>query len=88
MMRVTSSCSSGFRLWNAQPIRFRFFSADASSTHFTCAFSLNPGGILILSGILQEKETLVTNAFAAFDLIGPAISREAEWVCLRYRKGE
>jgi ribosomal protein L11 methyltransferase len=49
---------------------------------------LNPGGILILSGILQEKEALVTNAFAAFDLIGPAISREAEWVCLRYRKGE
>jgi len=46
---------------------------------------LAPGGTLILSGILQEKEGLVANAFAAYHLTGPIISREAEWVCLRYR---
>jgi ribosomal protein L11 methyltransferase len=47
---------------------------------------LAPGGVLILSGILQEKETLVTTAFAALGLNGPSLSREAEWVCLVYRK--
>ncbi len=47
---------------------------------------LAPGGTLILSGILQEKEALVTSAFAAFNLIGPVVSREAEWICLQYRK--
>lgn len=47
---------------------------------------LAPGGTLILSGILQEKETLVTRAFSAYDLTGPVISRDAEWICLRYRK--
>lgn len=47
---------------------------------------LVPGGTLILSGILQEKQLLVTDAFAEFDLAGPIVSREAEWICLRYRK--
>jgi ribosomal protein L11 methyltransferase len=47
---------------------------------------LAPGGSLILSGILHEKETLVTNAFATFPLTGPTVSRESEWICLRYRK--
>jgi ribosomal protein L11 methyltransferase len=47
---------------------------------------LAPGGTLILSGILQEKEALVTNAFAAFNLTGPVVSREDEWICLQYRK--
>ncbi len=47
---------------------------------------LAPGGTLILSGILQEKEALVTRAFAAFNLTGPVVSREDEWVCLQYRK--
>ena len=46
-----------------------------------------PGGALILSGILQEKEDLVTAAFAAFPLCGPQISRREEWSCLLYRKG-
>ena len=47
---------------------------------------LAPGSTLILSGILQEKEALVTQAFARYDLHGPEVTREAEWVCLRYRK--
>lgn len=49
---------------------------------------LSPGGNLILSGILQEKEALVISAFAPFGLAGPTISREAEWVCLCYSKGQ
>lgn len=47
---------------------------------------LAPGGTLILSGILQEKETLVTSAFAAYHLHGPTVSRESEWICLLYCK--
>ena len=47
---------------------------------------LAPGGTLILSGILEGKEALVTSAFAAFHLTGPKISRESEWICLQYRK--
>lgn len=46
-----------------------------------------PGGALILSGILLEKEALVAEAFAAFALSGPEISRRDEWTCLLYRKG-
>jgi ribosomal protein L11 methyltransferase len=45
-----------------------------------------PGGALILSGILQEKEALVVEAFAAFPLAGPEITRREEWSCLFYRK--
>ena len=44
------------------------------------------GGILVLSGILQEKEALVIAGFAPFPLDGPVISRRDEWSCLRYRK--
>lgn len=47
---------------------------------------LAPGGVLILSGILDEKTSLVIQAFAAFGLAGPRIGHHAEWVCLRYRK--
>jgi ribosomal protein L11 methyltransferase len=46
-----------------------------------------PGGALILSGILLEKEALVIEAFAAFALTGPGITRREEWSCLLYRKG-
>ncbi len=46
---------------------------------------LAPGGILLLSGILTEKESLVTRAFADFGLSGPEVWHSAEWVCLRYR---
>jgi ribosomal protein L11 methyltransferase len=45
-----------------------------------------PAGALILSGILQEKEALVVEAFAAFALNGPEITRREEWSCLLYRK--
>jgi len=47
---------------------------------------LAPGGSLILSGILVEKEQLVVDAFRAFALSGPQIVRTAEWSCLIYRK--
>lgn len=47
---------------------------------------LAPGGALILSGILREKESLVAEAFAAYDLSGPEISRREEWTCLLYRR--
>ncbi len=46
-----------------------------------------PAGALILSGILQEKEALVAEAFAAFPLTGPEVTRQEEWSCLLYRKG-
>ncbi|ALC17871.1 [50S ribosomal protein L11]-lysine N-methyltransferase [Desulfuromonas soudanensis] len=47
---------------------------------------LAPGGALVLSGILQEKEPLVQAAFAPYPLSGPEISRREEWSCLVYRK--
>lgn len=47
---------------------------------------LTPGGTLILSGILQEKEPLVIDAFAGRGLTGPDIRRRDEWSCLCYRK--
>jgi ribosomal protein L11 methyltransferase len=47
---------------------------------------LAAGGVLILSGILQEKEAAVVGAFAAWPLGGPQISRLEEWSCLVYRR--
>lgn len=47
---------------------------------------LAPGGTLVLSGILGEKEELVTAAFASFPLAGPDIRRAEEWSCIVYRK--
>jgi len=47
---------------------------------------LAPAGVLILSGILRERESLVSKAFEAFSLEGPEISRREEWVCLAYRR--
>lgn len=47
---------------------------------------LQSGGWLILSGILKEKETLVTSAFASAELRAlPPRSREG-WVCLVYQR--
>jgi len=43
------------------------------------------GGTLILSGILSEKETLVTEAFQHYKLSGPIIYRQEDWSCLVYR---
>lgn len=47
---------------------------------------LIPGGSLVLSGILVEKEQLVIDALRTFALTGPDIVRTAEWSCLVYRK--
>jgi ribosomal protein L11 methyltransferase len=47
---------------------------------------LAPGGTLVLSGILEEKEALVSEAFARFGLHGPDCSYREEWVCLLYRR--
>lgn len=47
---------------------------------------LAPGGTLVLSGILQEKEPLVEAAFASFGLAGPDTRHREEWSCLLYRK--
>lgn len=45
-----------------------------------------PGGWLILSGILQEREDFVIRGFAPFSLQGPQLSRREDWSCLTYRK--
>lgn len=45
-----------------------------------------PGGWLILSGILREKETLVSEGFAPYFASGPRIQRQDDWSCLVYRK--
>ncbi len=47
---------------------------------------LRPGGSLLLSGILTEKEDLVIDAFAGFGLTLAAIGREGEWSCLGYHR--
>ena len=48
---------------------------------------LAPGGMLVLSGILAEKELLVKNGFANSPLEYRETRREGEWVALIYRKG-
>ena len=48
---------------------------------------LAPGGILILSGILKEKEAFVCEGFSRFGLAGPEIQYENDWCCIRYHKG-
>jgi len=47
---------------------------------------LAPAGVLILSGILLEKENMVREAFAAFPLSGPEVTHREEWTCLLYRR--
>ena len=49
---------------------------------------LAPGGALILSGILHEKEELVQEGFARFALQGPQLTRLEDWSCLVYRQHE
>jgi len=44
------------------------------------------GGVLVLSGILIEKEALVRDAFARYPLAPPLITHREEWSCLLYRK--
>lgn len=49
---------------------------------------LVPGGRLILSGILKEKEALVTAAFAGEELRKLTSRSLEEWVCLVYQRYE
>ena len=50
------------------------------------AVRLNPGGALILSGILAEKEGLVRQGFAAQPLQYVETSIAGEWVAMLYRR--
>jgi ribosomal protein L11 methyltransferase len=47
---------------------------------------LNPGGALILSGILAEKETLVSSGFSSQPLLYDKTAQDGEWVAMLYRK--
>jgi ribosomal protein L11 methyltransferase len=47
---------------------------------------MNPGGSLVLSGILAEKEGLVRSGFALQPLKYLATLQAGEWVALHYRK--
>lgn len=47
---------------------------------------LAPGGALVLSGILIEKEALVVSAFSAWPLSAPTITHNDEWSCIIYRR--
>lgn len=47
---------------------------------------LAPGGSLILSGILGEREQYVKDGFASFPLNLAAAPRDGEWRCLHYRR--
>ena len=47
---------------------------------------VRPGGTLVLSGILQEKETLVATAFRDYPLSGPQFFRSEDWSCLVYSR--
>jgi len=47
---------------------------------------LNPGGSLVLSGILAEKEGLVRTGFAPRPLKYLATLQAGEWVALHYRR--
>jgi ribosomal protein L11 methyltransferase len=49
------------------------------------AARLNPGGALILSGILAEKEELVRKGFADQPLLYEETNRAGEWVAMLYR---
>jgi len=46
---------------------------------------LQPGGWLILSGILKEKEPLVAAAFAGAELVAMPPRSQEDWVCLVYQ---
>lgn len=44
-----------------------------------------PGGTLILSGILVEKEELALDGYAGFDVTLSEVVREQEWSCIVFR---
>jgi ribosomal protein L11 methyltransferase len=47
---------------------------------------VRPGGFLILSGILAEKEEIVIEGFSRPELGLVETTRDAEWSCLTYRR--
>jgi ribosomal protein L11 methyltransferase len=47
---------------------------------------MNPGALLILSGILTEKESMVCAAYDRPELVLQEIAREGDWSCLVYRR--
>lgn len=47
---------------------------------------LNPGGLLILSGILIEKETMVIDGYGNSTMTLTEVSREGEWSCLVFQR--
>nr|WP_320115166.1 50S ribosomal protein L11 methyltransferase [uncultured Desulfuromonas sp.] len=47
---------------------------------------VRPGGVLILSGILEEKVALVTTAFSTLGLNAPDLFFDEEWACIQYRR--
>lgn len=49
---------------------------------------LAPGGKLVLSGILAEKENLVLRGFADQSLEHVETRKQGEWVAILYRKGD
>lgn len=49
------------------------------------AAKVAPGGHLILSGILTEREAFVIEGFSRSGIVLEATSREGEWSCLVYR---
>ena len=46
------------------------------------------GGVLVLSGILAEKETFVRGGFAAQPLVHLETAHQGEWVAMLYRKDD
>lgn len=46
---------------------------------------LAPGGSLVLSGILAEKEQFVTTGFSGYPLTLVKSCSDGEWICLEYR---
>ena len=52
----------------------------------TIEFFVMPGGVLIASGIIAEREDEVAIAFAAAGLIPVERKQETDWVALVYRK--
>lgn len=47
---------------------------------------LAPGGFLVLSGILTEKEPIVAERYACFFTAPVEVLREDEWSCMVYRR--
>ena len=47
---------------------------------------LAPGGTLLLSGILREKEDFVREGFFRPELTGPIVTYDDDWCCLSYQR--